>query len=222
MADRNEIDFDFEALETEMYRDCANAFTSLQLDFPDDPFYAYTMHVPEYMGYLSILAYTESSLHASAKEHLQRLNPPDDKVSFEILKDYWRHTCAADNHHKLVDTTSDLLGTFVLRCDALNEYYERELNVGWEPAQRIVESLREEILEVCQRVMIRLDEAKVFELNNRRDNVTLMISHGDNDPRLEIVERLNPERVFKRYVKEYEAYKAAFTAIYGYVPDWIQ
>ena len=113
-----------------MYRDCANAFTSLQLDF-DDPFYAYTMYVPEYMGYLSILAYTESSLEAAAKEHLQRLNPADDKVNSEILRDYWRHTCAADNHQFWMRQAA--------MCSNATMMYECQLNVGWEPARRIVD-----------------------------------------------------------------------------------
>ena len=41
MAERNEIDFDFDALEAELYSGLAKAFTSLQLDFPDERFYNY-------------------------------------------------------------------------------------------------------------------------------------------------------------------------------------
>jgi hypothetical protein len=220
MAAKHEIDFDFDALEGAFYRDCANAFTGLQLDYPDDPFYAYALYVPEDMGYVGILAYTEGRLEAEAKEYLHSQIPADSEVNIEDVRDYWRHTCAGDDHQKLLDATSDLLGQLLLKCDALYDYYELELNVGWESADKIIRSLQERILAICERVMIRLDEAKVFELNNQRHNVTLMIRHGDRNPELATVKRLNPEAVYKRYIVEWEAYKAAFTAIHGRVPDW--
>lgn len=219
MAAKHEIDFDFDALEAELYKDIANSITCLQLDYPDDPFYAYTLYVPEYMGYVSILAYTESRLDAVAKEFLHSQTPADSDVNIEDVKDYWRHSCAGDDHHKLLDATSDLLGQLQRKCDALWDYYELELNVGWQPAEKIIRSLQERILAICERVMVRLDQAKVFELNNQRHNVTLMMHHGDRDPELATVKRLNPEAVFKRYIMEWEAYKAAFTAIHGFVPD---
>lgn len=219
---KNAIDFDFEALEAELYRDCANASTGLQLDYSNDPFYAYLLYVPEYMGYVCILAYTESSLEAVAKEYLHSRIPADSEVTIEDVKDYWRHSCAGDDHNKLLKATSDLLGQLVLKCDSLVNCYEVELNVGWEPADKIIRTMRKQILTICERVMIRLDEAKVFELNNQRHNVTLMISHGDRDIRLATVKRLNPEAVYKRYMKEWEAYKTAFTAIHGRIPDWTE
>ena len=108
MAAKHEIDFDFDALEAELYKDIANSITCLQLDYPDDPFYAYTLYVPEYMGYVSILAYTESRLDAVAKEFLHSQTPADSDVNIErttgdihvpvtIIISYWMRqvTCWA-------------------------------------------------------------------------------------------------------------------------------
>ncbi len=152
------------------------------------------------MGYVRILAYTESRLDAVAKEFLHSRIPADSQVNIDDLRDYWRHSCAGDDHHKLLDATSDLLGQLQRKCDALSDYYELELNVGWEPAESINKSLQERILDIFERVIIRLDQAKVFELNNQRRNVTLMLRHGDREPKLATVKRLNPEAVFERYI----------------------
>ncbi len=48
MAAKHEIDSGFDALNAELYKDIANSIICLQLDYPDDPFYAYTLYVRIY------------------------------------------------------------------------------------------------------------------------------------------------------------------------------
>ncbi len=230
MARKNEIDFDFDALEAELYSSLAKAFTSLQLDFPDEPFYAFTLYVSENFVYVSIAANTEGGLERTALRY-RKEDPDYAKVSIEETEAYFRphfgdfaffsgHDMRA--YGAMLKGVHTRFGDFNRQCDALNDYYELELNVGWEPAEEILIPLRQRILDICINVMVRLDEAKVFELNNQRYNVTLQIVHGDREPSAETVRRLNPEAVYERYIKEYEEYKAAYLAIHGDYPEWGQ
>ena len=230
MDNRNEIDFDFDALEAELYSGLAKAFTSLQSDFPDERFCAFTLHVSEYFESVSIAANTERGLEDTARKYRKKY-PEYAKVSLHETMAYFRPWFGdfayftgrnMRGYQTMLDEVNARIGEFVRKCDALNNYYELELNVGWEPAEKILVPLRQRILDICQRTMIRLDEAKVFELNNQRQNVTLQLMHGDREPSAETVRRLNPEVVHKRYVKEYEEHKAAYKAIHGDFPVWGQ
>ena len=88
MVARNEIDFDFEALETELYRGLAKAFTRLQLDLPDQRFYNFTIYVSPSMVYLAIAANTEDSLDATVRKYREeypkyaKAGLDDTKASF--------------------------------------------------------------------------------------------------------------------------------------------
>ncbi len=224
----NAIGFDFEALEAELYSGLAKAFTSLQLDFPDERFYAFTLFVTEYFESVSIAANTERGLEDTARKYRED-NPEYAKLSLDDAKAYYRpwfgnFAYFSGGNMRLYRTMHNdvnaRFGEFVRKCDTLNDYYEIELNVGWEPAERILIPLRQRVLDICERVMKRLDEAKIFELTNRRENVTLQVAHGDREPSSGRVQRLNPEVVYKRYVKEYDEYKAVYKSIYGRFPEW--
>ena len=213
MAGKNEIDFDFEALEAELYSGLAKAFTSLQLDFPDERFYNFTLYISPSMVYVSIAANTEDSLIATVRQYREKF-PKYAKVSFDKTKAYFRHEFGdfgffAHGHDMsaydtFLEKSNKLLSKFDQETDELLDFWLERLNDDFDAAWEYVGPLHERVLDICERVIRSLDKDKVFELNSERDHVTLLVRHGDSEADPEIVRRLNPDSVYRRFLRNYD------------------
>ncbi len=225
MGAKNTIDFDFEALEAELYSGLAKAFTSLQLDYPDKRFYNFTLLVSAGMEYVAIAANTEDSLDATARQYREKY-PKYAKASYDETKAYFRHEFGdfgffAHGHDMsaydaFLEKADKLLSKFVQETDELLDYWLERLNEDFDATWEYVGPLHERILVVCERVMKRLDKDKVFELNNQRDHVTLLVRHGDSEADPEIARRLYQDSVYRRFLKDYDITQTAIKIIQGY------
>jgi len=224
MADRNEIDFDFDALESELYSGLAKAFTSLQLDFPDERFYNFTLYISPGMVYVSIAANTEDGLDTTVRQYREKY-PKYAKVRYDDTKAYFRHEFGdfvffAHGHDMSAydastENADKLLSAFVQETDELLDYWLERLDDDFDAAWEYVGPLHERILDICERVMRRLDNEKVFELNSPRENVTLLVRHGDSEADPEIARRLNPDGVYRRFLKNYDIAQKAINVMQG-------
>lgn len=225
MSKRYEFDFDFEALEAALYSDLAKSFTILQLELPDESIYNFTLGISNDIGYVTTNVMTESGLIKSvtnARERWERYR----NVDFDILMVLHRHDATEDVYHSdeyahhdfwgMLAASHDLLGQLLLKTDELtrNEllFAPAELIELWD----YTEEVQSRVLDICEQVMMRLDEAKIFELTNRRENVTLQVRRGDNEPDPEIVRRLNPHEVYEKFLIHHQKYLAARKLVYGY------
>ena len=212
MAAKHEIDFDFEALEAEMYSALAKAFTSLQLDYPDERFYNFTLFVSPSMVYISIAANTEDGLSATAK-YYQDKYPKYAKESFNDIKAHFRHEFGdfgffahgqdMSAYDAMVKRADEMLSDFVEKIEFLQDILLEELDDDFDAAWETLEPYHDRVLNICVRVMKRLDSDKVFALNSPRHDVTLLVRHGDSEPDPEVARRLNPESVYMRFLKEH-------------------
>ena len=84
------------------------------------------------------------------------------------------------------------------------DYWLEMLNDDFDSAWEYVGPLHEQVLDICERVMRRLDKDKVFELNSERDHVTLLVRHGDSEADPEMARRLNPDCVYRRFLKNHD------------------
>ena len=94
----------------------------------------------------------------------------------------------------IVKRADEMLSDFVEKIEVLQDILLEELDDDFDAAWETLEPYHDRVLDICVRVMKRLDEDKVFELNSRRDNVTLVVRHGDSEPDIEIVRRLKPRK----------------------------
>ena len=225
MAAKHEFDFDFEALEAEMYSDMAKSFTILQLELHDESIYNFALYISEDMGYVTAHVCTESGLISSVTDARERWEKYRN-VDFDILMALHRHDTAEDVYHGdeyaqhdfwgMLAESHKLLGQFLLETDELtrNDIYftATEAKAVWD----YKDELRSRVLDICERVMKRLDEANIFELTNRREDVTLQVSHSDNEIDLERIRRLNPHEVFEKYLLHHQEYLTARKLVYGY------
>ena len=224
MSTKNEIDFDFDALEAELYSALAKAFTSLQLDFPDENFYNFTLSVSPSMVYVAIAANTEDGLNSTAK-YFREKYPKYAEVSFDDVKALFRHEFGdfayfahgqdMSAYDAMLKRADEMLSNFVEETDVLLDNLLEELNDDFDAAWEFVGPYHDRILKVCERAMKRIDEDKVFELNSRRDTATLLVRHGDSEPDPEIARRLNPESVYTRFLKEYDHAQTVQKRIYS-------
>ena len=225
MANQFGLDFDFEALETQLYSSLKLAFNQLQLDFPDEQFYNFTLYVSPSMVYCSIAANTEDLLSATAREYREKY-PKYAKVSFEETKEYFRHEFgdfvryfAGSNiipYDAIIEKANNLLNEFSQKTeqllDSLLERFDDDFDTAW----IIVGPPHERVLDICVTVMKRLDEDGVFEVNSSRDDVTILVRHGDSEADPEVARRLNPDKVYRRFLNEQKHAEKIRKLMYGY------
>ena len=176
------------------------------------------------MVYVAIAANTEASLDAVARQYRDKY-PNYAKVGFDDTRAYFRHEFGdfgffAHGHDMsaydaCLEKADNLLSQFVQETDELLDYWLERLNEDFDAAWEYVGPLHERILDTCERVMRRLDNDKVFELNSKRDNVTILVRHGDSEADPEVARRLNPDSVYMRFLNDEEIAQKAGKIIHS-------
>ncbi len=219
-----DFDFDYEALEAVLRSCLARAFTSLQLDFPDERFYNFTLFISSGMRTVSIAANSEACLDATVREYREQ-DPKYAAVDFDATKALFRYEflsfCFFARGHDMraydamLEKAYALLAEFGEKAHEVEDYLLERLDDDDDAADEYIWPLYEALSDIFERVMKGLDDDKVFELNSQRGEVTLLMQDGDIEADAYTVAQLNPDNVYRRFLKDLELAGAARRQIDG-------
>ena len=158
MAAKHEIEFDFEALEEELFSALAKSFTNLQLDFPDERFYNFTLYISPSMVYVSIAANTEDGLLATAKSYRDKY-PKYARESVDDVKALFRHEFGdfaffaqgkdMSAYDAMVKRADKMLSDFGEKIETLQDKLLEELDDDFDAAWEILEPYHERVLDIA-------------------------------------------------------------------------
>ena len=217
MSMQQEIDFDYDAFEEEVFRASLNAFTSLQNDFSHEKFYGFALGSSPNFRWVIPCANTEEGLVRTARRYAKRYANynfiTDADISFDDLKAYLRPIIGdydlLNPYDLSFNKANEMISFYSEQVDELYNRYVDDLGEDREDdAFDIIYPFYERIEDRIVNAIRRLDQQHVFEKTNSRDNIILGFSIDLGDPETYTIEELNPPHVCEKFKKSLEVRKA--------------
>lgn len=207
-----EIDFDYQRFEEVLFEASLKAFTDIQNDFAHETFYAFALASSASFARVDIVANTEEGLNRKASKFqsrpeykIQPLSNIKNYLRAQITEyDFWGHSMP--DYVSYFQISNDMIiqhSNLVESVEENNEIYLHEEGFVTISVHFIVKLER-----ICLRVLSQLDEIKIFEQTNSRDNITLEVNIGYDEPDIQTktIAMLNPPSVYKKYLGQVEQY----------------
>ncbi len=218
IADRfaGKIDFDFDVFEQLTYEAAHAIFLKLQQDRHQETFYTFNFLTGDIMHTIYIDVNTEENLERTARTQLREYASRDD-VSVEDLKQALRFETFWYISMKTYE--SDLVGPIGMLRSLQRQLSELENELLFVHDAEVDEhdffdyvfdTYDEPIVERLKNVLRRLDNEKLFELTNTRENIHLGLLRTSAHGELEGPFRdINPPASCERYREDAAAYRRA-------------
>ena len=221
-----EIDFDYEAFETELYQVSLETFRDIQVNHADETFYMFSLFSTALFDYLYPTANSEEGLTRTAKRYRTNYleKKPEADISLFDIKLDLRYSPVDSAYHApkiydpLFQPINDMLGDHIVLLDKLEEYNIQF--VGRDGAWKIDQLIRYKLEVIMLKVMTQLDAQHIFEQTNKRENIVLGLRFGDqSDKEIErYSSMLNPPEVHTKFYdllqKSYEISREIFDKVY--------
>ena len=218
MSMQPRVDFDYDAFEEEVFRASLKAFTNLQNDFSHETFYGFALGTSSSFVWVTPHANTEEGLVRTAKKYANRDYMAG--ISFDDVKAYLRPRISdydtIDPYDLLLNKASEMISFHSEQVDELYDRYVDDLGEDREDdAFDIIYPLYERIEDRIVNAIRRLDQQRIFEKTNSRDNITLLFSSDLGDPEVYTVEKLNPPQVCEKFIKDFQKFLKVRKVIHG-------
>jgi|GEM_PF-4777379 len=188
------LNLNYRRLETLTYRSARLAFLEAQKRSSNENIYTFAIYTSDLYRYFLPYYNTEEALKKTGEFYINKYPSRYNDVE-EIIKQI-RWNCADWEYQEDYENFFDEINQILRNVpEQLNKLDEIEFNFTCQVLNDIIIT-----------VLSELNSTGIFGTNNQRNSIVITIAEDDPDKssQLEIVKKLNPPEVYKRFKKELE------------------